>query len=236
MQPQGYAFSDVRVNARTAPRVRLDNAGGPGAPQAQQAQQAPQPMQGAPFPCAPGQEEGAERSVDLQPVVFKDSATDASPTGTSWARRFASSNTIWGKLGVTFNALSTVEVVDATLKTSSAASIAQRDAVAAAHSGPGIEVMMVDNDMASRGGGTTTVAGSATSKIVMSDRGTSDTLLAHELGHVLGLFHPPSADANTIMTPSGSNNADNPTRNTMKNFNLITFPAAGNPVCIQPDP
>ena len=222
-----YAFGNVRVHANAEGDL-LANAGGQVVNQAAAGG-------GAPFPCAPGQQPGAERSVDVQPVFFKDSATDAHPTGASWSRRIASANAVWGKLGVTFNALSSVEVVDAARKTASGATLADFNNIRAAHSGAGIEVFMVENDMSSRGGGGTINSGSASAQIVLSDLGTSDTLLAHELGHVLGLGHPPASDANTVMEPTGSNNTANTTRNTLANFNLITFPAAGNPVCIHPD-
>lgn len=74
----------------------------------------------------------------------------------------------------------------------------------------------------------------------MSDRGTSTTLLAHELGHVLGLFHPGDGTPNdgaarTIMEPTGSHSTDNPTRNTMENYRLLTWAADPRLVCINPD-
>ena len=98
-------------------------------------------------------------------------------------------------------------------------------------------VFLTDNDLADAGGGGTVGGGAAGAKIALSDRGTSNTLLAHELGHVLGLGHPPGgADDNTIMSPSGSISADNPTRNTVGNYKRITWPAAGAPVTIRPDP
>lgn len=179
---------------------------------------------------------GSSRTVDVQPVTFKSSASDPNPTGTSWSRRLRSANTIWGKLGVSFSALSTVEKVDATRKTASGATLADFNNIRSVHNGSGIEVFLVDNDMSSRGGGGTIHSGSASAQIVLSDRGTSDTLLAHELGHVLGLGHPPGgADTNTIMTPSGSNSSANPTRNTMGNYNRITWPSATGSTCLSPD-
>ncbi len=183
-----------------------------------------------------GGQQGNARSVDLQPVFFRDSATDAAPTGGSWSRRFGPSNTIWGKLGVTYSESSPVFVDDANLKTAGT-DRAERDAVRGAHSDNGkVCVFLTDNDLAEAGGGATVGGGAAGAKIAMSDRGTSTTLLAHELGHVLGLGHPPDgADADTIMQPSGSIDADNPTRNTIGNYKLITWPAAGAPVTINPD-
>jgi hypothetical protein len=179
---------------------------------------------------------GNSRTVDLQPVVFRTGPADPAPTGGSWARRLGPSNTIWGKLGVHFNDTSAVVIDNAALKTSGS-NRAERDAVRAAHSNATrVCVFMTDNTLADAGGGGTVGGGAAGAKVALSDRGTSNTLLAHELGHVLGLDHPPGgADSNTIMEPSGSIDVDNPTRNTIGNFNRITWPAAGAPVTINPD-
>jgi hypothetical protein len=178
---------------------------------------------------------GHERTVDLQPVFFRSSAADPSPTGGSWTRRFNSSNVIWGKLGVTYAALSARTLTDPVNKTAGSNDV-EANRIAALRTGPGIEVFLVDNDMASRGGASSSPGSGASSNIVMSDRGTSDTLLAHELGHVLGLDHPPtSADSNTIMEPSSSHSTANPTRNTMGNYNRITWPAPGAATCLNPD-
>ncbi len=190
----------------------------------------------SPSPAPACANPGDIRAVDLQPVFFKSSATDASPTGGSWARRLRSSNTIWGKLGVTFSALSTIEKVDATNKTAGATT-AEFHAVRATQTGAGVEVFMVDNAMSTFGGGGTVLGGSSSAQIVLSDRGTSDTLLAHELGHVLGLGHPPSkGDPGTIMAPSGSHSSANPTKNTMANYRRITWPSGSGSTCLTPDP
>ena len=192
-----------------------------------------QPAEQGGVPCALDAYRAHVRTVDLQPVSFRSSAADPSPTGGSLNRRLTSSNTIWNKVGVTFSALSTVTLTDATNKTAGSTD-AEANRIGALQSGSGVEVYFVDNPMTSAGGASTLSAGTA-SNIVISDGGTSDTLLAHELGHVLGLDHPPAGgDANTIMEPSGSRDVTNPTRNTVGNYNRITWPA-GNPTCIRPD-
>ena len=178
---------------------------------------------------------GNQRSVDVQPVVFRNGAADPAPTGRSWSRRLGPSNTIWGKLGVRFNDATPVTIDNATLKTAGS-NDAEIASIRAAHSDASrICIFLVDNDIPGWGGAVTFGSG-ASATTAMSDRGTSDTLLAHELGHVLGLGHPPGgADVDTIMTPSGSHSADNPTRNTIGNYQRISWPAAGAPTTIHPD-
>jgi len=201
-------------------------------------QQVPQAAEKGGVPCVRDAYKVFERKVDLQPVFFRDSDTDKSPTGGSWARRLTSANSIWGKLGVVFNALSAIVRTDAANKTAAVASDADFLALVGMVDGAGVEVFLLDNPIASRGGAGTSSAGTSGAKIVMSDGGTSDTLLAHELGHaLLGVSHPPAGgDSNTIMEPSNSRDAANPTRNTIGNYNRITWPAPGNILCIRPDP
>lgn len=182
-------------------------------------------------PCVPG----VIRRADLQPIFFKDAPADPAPTGTTWLRRLLPSNTIWGKLGVTFTALSPLTMVDPLNKTAGSTE-AERDRVYALWSGAGIGVFALDNDLGDAGGGETLGHG-AGAKVAMADRGTSNTLLAHELGHVLGLGHPPAdADSNTIMEPSGSHSSPNPTRNTLDNYRRIAWPPGSGSTCINPDP
>lgn len=186
---------------------------------------------------------GDSRTLDLQPVFLRNDPADASPSGSSWSRRFNEANRIWGKLGVTFNELSSV-TIDTPLKTNGGGTIADRNAVRALRSGAGVEVFLVDsdfNDPPDNMGGAATAPGcAANGKIAMSDRGASDTLLAHELGHTLGLQHPGAAgnagDPGTIMEPSGSNAVSNPTRNTTVNFSRILCPAPTGSTCLHPDP
>ena len=103
----------------------------------------------------------ARRSVDLQPVFFRSGAADASPTGNSWARRLASSRSVWGKLGVIFNALGSATVTDATHKTGGA-DATEFHAIRATRNGAGVEVFMVDNDLAWCGGGGQSAAAART--------------------------------------------------------------------------
>lgn len=179
---------------------------------------------------------GPARNVTVQPVFFRDSAADPAPTGASWSRRMSEARSIWGKLGVGFTESSAVTLTDATNKTAGS-DLAEFARIIGLRSGAGNEVFVVDNDIAWLGGaGTSPPTGGAGAKAVLSDRGTSNTLLAHELGHVMGLGHPPGdADANTVMAPTNSHSTDNPRRNTLDNLRRITFPQATGITCIDPD-
>lgn len=182
---------------------------------------------------------GDARDLDLQPVFLRTGAADHSPTGGSWASRFAEANRIWGKIGITFHDLGPV-TIDTPLK-NTGANDAEANAVAALRNGAGVEVFLVDNDMAGSGGASTASGCGAAGNTVLSDHGTSNTLLAHELGHILGLDHPAGpggnrADANTIMEPTNSHSVPNPSRNTMGNFRRILCPAGTATTCLHPDP
>ncbi len=178
---------------------------------------------------------GSARDLTLQPVFLQSSAADPSPTGTSWATRLGPAQTIWRKLGVTVTASSPVTIVDA--QKTAGSSDAELLSIMQLRTGAGNEVFMVDNDIAHQGGAATARSGSADAQVVLSDHGTSNTLLAHEVGHILGLGHPPAgADPGTIMQPTGGHSAPNPTRNTMANYRRITFPLPSVPTCLHPDP
>lgn len=196
-----------------------------------------------PPPCA---NPGVLRTLDLQPVFLRTDPTDPSPTGATWTARLTASNQIWGKLGVSFVELSPL-TIDTPLKTAGGSN-ADIAAIRALRRAAGVEIFLVDNDMTASGGAATgfdpaTNTGCGPDgNVVMSDRGTSNTLLAHELGHVLGLDHPTDlpplnpGDPNTILEPSGSNSIPNPTRNTIVNYSRILCPDPSGSTCLNPDP
>jgi len=133
---------------------------------------------------------GKNREMFLQPIFLRTSAADPAPTGTSWMTRYAMAAAVWSKLGVSVGARDAI-TLDTPLK-SSGADNHEANQVAALHSATDVDVLLVDNDMSWTGGAATfPVGGGAGSQTVISDRGTSQTLLAHEVGHVLGLGHPP---------------------------------------------
>lgn len=190
------------------------------------------------IPAAGCANPGDKRDLDLQPVFFRTGPADPSPTGTSWSRRLNEANRIWGKVGVFFNELSAL-TIDTLLKTTGG-SDAERAAIRGLRSGAGVEVFLVDNDVADQGGAFTIYGCGASANSVMTDHGSSDTLLAHELGHTLGIRHPGEpvnpGDPNTVMDPTGSPSIPNATRNTMVNFSRILCPPGTATTCLHPDP
>lgn len=197
---------------------------------------APAPAQ-APGPAAACAHPGNARTVDLQPVFFKNNGRDEAPTGHTWRRRLPPVRTIWGKLGVQINALAPIVRIDPDRKIEGDDQAEVND-VAGAADGAGIEIFFVDNNLTWTGGGRTIPPLGADAKIVVADHGTNNNLIAHELGHVLGVMHPGAphgGEANTVMQPSGSQDATNPSRNTMTNYNLITWPPPGDATCLHPD-
>lgn len=185
-------------------------------------------------------EPGNVRNVTVQPVFFRDNAADPAPTGGSFAGRMRVAEDVWGKLGVQFTVNAAITLTDAAHKIAGT-TVAELGAIAGLRTAAGVEVFVVDNDIAILGGAATFMsAPGPASKTILSDRGTSDTLLAHEIGHDLGLHHPGDGTAHdgeaaTIMQPTGSHSIANSTRNTALNAQRMTWPA-GAATCIRPDP
>ncbi|NOZ51802.1 MAG: DUF4157 domain-containing protein [Gammaproteobacteria bacterium] len=180
---------------------------------------------------------GVARTLRLQPVFLRNNVADPNPTGGNYFTLLSKSNEIWSKLGVTFTTSSPVFINNSVRKTQGS-SIAELLAIGGLRTGAGIEVFFVDNNLTPFGGGATRI-GLGASFIILSDFGTSGTLLAHELGHVLSnsTGHPPAnGEAGTIMEPSGSHSTPNPERNTIGNLAFIVFPAGTDPICLTPDP
>jgi hypothetical protein len=147
------------------------------------------------------------RTLNCVPVNFRDSAGDPNPSGTTIAPQFATAQTVWGKACVDINILPTVTITDATLKTSTNLS-----AIRASYTDGNpnvIEVYFVSNLLPAVGGGDAGAIGVASCKVVLAEPNAGNpVLLSHELGHVLGLTHPPGSDPGSVMQPTGG--ANNP--------------------------
>ncbi len=146
------------------------------------------------------------RRLIVQPVGFRSSATDASPSGSTSAAQLATAQTVWDKACTDLDIRATVTITNATLKTSSSLTDIRN---AYTDSDPSvIEVFFVDNPLPGIGGGSAGAIGVASCKPVIAEpNGGNPVLVAHELGHVLNLLHPgtgSNSDPGTVMAPTGS--------------------------------
>ncbi len=146
------------------------------------------------------------RQLIVQPVGFRDSAMDPSPSGSTSAAQLATAQTVWNKACIDLVIRSTVVITNSTLKTSSNVTDIRNSYT---DSDPNaIEVFFVANSLSAQGGGTAGGIGVASCKPVIAEpNGGNPVLVAHELGHVLNLLHPGSAsnsDPGTVMAPTGS--------------------------------
>lgn len=147
------------------------------------------------------------RVLTCRPVAFRANAGDANPSGSTIAAQFATAQTVWAKACIDITVLPTQTITDATLKTSSNL-MAIRNSFTDGNPDV-IEVYFVDNLLTSTGGGNAGAIGVASCKVVIAEPNAGNpVLLAHELGHVLGLLHPPGSDAGSVMQPTGG--ANNP--------------------------
>lgn len=162
------------------------------------------------------------RRLILQPVGFRASASDASPSGGTAAAQLGTAQSVWNKACIQLEVRPTILITDATLKTSS-----DLTAIRNAYTDPDpavVEVFFVANSLPAQGGGQAGGIGVASCKPVIAEpNGGNPVLVSHELGHVLGLQHPgagSNSDTGTVMAPTGS--AMNP------GTNLVTYFMAAN--------
>jgi hypothetical protein len=147
-----------------------------------------------------------QRQLVVQPVGFRSSAADPNPTGFTAAAQFGTAQAVWVKGGIDISVRPMIIITDTTLKTSS-----NLTDIRASFSDPDpdvIECYFVDNQLPAIGGGSAGAIGTAACKVVVAEPNAGNpVLMAHELGHVLGLLHPgagSNSDAGTVMAPTGS--------------------------------
>ncbi|HEX3526767.1 MAG TPA: hypothetical protein VH988_06850 [Thermoanaerobaculia bacterium] len=195
-------------------------------------------------PC-PSELRGERRQLKVRPIFFRASAADPSPTGGSWQTQLAKAQEVWGRCCIEILPQEAQYVVDGNLKTSTAVEVIWNR-----FDDPDIktvDVFFVDSILPN-GGGASSSFGSSLAKIALTDRNAGNpTLLAHELGHILGGLHPGSrpdppawiADPGTVLEPSGSPNLPSPSLNTLGNCRRAdntSLISTGNGCCIQPSP
>lgn len=147
------------------------------------------------------------RKLLVQPVGFRNGDEDNDPSGTTAAAQLATAARIWAKACIELAILPMHIVSGYGLKTSANLTAIRRSYTA--ENPRVIEVFFVRNPLFCCGGGNAGAIGTASQKLVIAEPNDGNpVLVAHELGHALGLLHPgvPSsnADANTVMTPTGS--------------------------------
>jgi hypothetical protein len=185
--------------------------------------------------------------AQIRPVFFSNDPgkSDPSPTGKSLDPRLKEANRIWGKCGIEFTAEKPRMVEDSVSKVAGKNG-GELDKVQDAYSkkGTGPQVFFLDNDLSAFGGGRTgpnfgdKMATGDDAKIMLSDHGSNDRLLAHELGHAMGLLHPdvmPFIPNNSIMQPTGIG-ATNPDLVTDRMCRLLAWPAKTDEKCWHVDP
>ena len=143
------------------------------------------------------------RRLTVQPVGFRNAPGDATPSGSTAPAQLAVAQAVWEKCCIEIVAQPIELITNATLKTSS-----DLTAIRAAFTDPGadvIEIFFVQNPLVGTGGGNAGAIGVASQKIVVAEpNGGNPVLLAHEIGHALGLLHPPVSDPDTVLDPTGS--------------------------------
>lgn len=182
--------------------------------------------------------------AQIRPVFFSNDPgpKDPNPTGKSLAPRLQEASRIWGKCGVEFTAAEPKMVQDSVSKiagkTRGELTVVER---AYGKKGTGPQVFFLDNDLTDFGGGVTGPKDQTgdDARIMLSDHGSNDRLLAHELGHAMGIgFHPDAAPYlpnNSIMQPSGVSKT-NPDLVTDIMCRLLTWPAKTDEKCWHVDP
>jgi len=160
-----------------------------------------------------------KKSIDIQPVFVRYTPAEGCFGGSTTATSGGSLPTLkdksiemWNRCCVGLNFLSPVYINNENYRILSST---EEAALMAAYDNPNaIEVYFVEigDPVGIHGGGACYSSGTANAKVITYDANLPINLynLAHELGHVFGLMHPPgNATAGSLMEPSGFC-ADNP--------------------------
>jgi len=171
----------------------------------------------APAPC-PADKQCKKRVLCVQPVVIAE--TDGTMPTT--CPDFGKAKTIWGKCCTDLNVKAVKTIKDPSFKKLDADCGAgrtkkekdlvklQTDDGNAAPDNDCVEVYCITRFVESGtekedcNGGAYTIGGGKENAKIVAQSDTDPTVLAHELGHVVGLDHP-ATDDGTVMHPSGKN-------------------------------
>jgi hypothetical protein len=164
-----------------------------------------------------------KRRLRLQPHAFHE-GDPQDHSGASWDAQLKAAQEVWGGCCLDLVAEPIIVHEMPELRRSSDPSQIRDSIPEDDHQPDLIEVILVDNDLVGDGGGASFSVTTSLARVVMSNQNVGNpTLLAHEIGHVLGGLHPDDqerdglwvAAAGTILDPSGSSHLPNlhPTNN-----------------------
>lgn len=146
------------------------------------------------------------RTLKLQPV--QHATHGANPTGGQWQMQLRVAQTLWNQCCIFVDPQPMITIEGSPARTSTdrctqlAALTAQHGAATPPFPLDAIPVFYIDDPLAGDGGGRTDMPGSGLDAIFISSHTMNGTVLAHELGHVLGGDHPDPTDR--VLTPSAS--------------------------------
>jgi len=181
-----------------------------------------------------------KKTINIQPVFVRYTPADGCFGGTTTATTGGSFPTLrdkaiemWNRCCIGLNFLAPVYINNDDYRILSSA---EEAGIKAAYDDPNaIEVYFVEvgEPVGIHGGGACYSSGTANAKVITYDTNLPINLynLAHELGHVFGLMHPPgNATPGSLMEPSGFC-ADNPAF-----MSKLNCDNAGNPLLYTPTP
>ncbi|OPY90496.1 MAG: hypothetical protein A4E72_00609 [Syntrophus sp. PtaU1.Bin208] len=181
-----------------------------------------------------------KKTINIQPVFVRYTPADGCFGGTTTATTGGSFQTLrdkaiemWNRCCIGLNFLAPVYIDNDDYRILSSA---EEAGIKAAYDDPNaIEVYFVEvgDPVGIHGGGVCYSSGTANAKVITYDTNLPINLynLAHELGHALGLMHPPgNSTVGSLMEPSGFC-ADNPSL-----MSKLNCDNASNPLLVTPTP